>query len=51
MGKRSYGGWGMKTGERLFIVHPFVSVEFLNILSFNVLSFQKEHNKQNAHTL
>ena len=31
MGKRSYGGWGIKTGERLFIVHPFVPVEFLNI--------------------
>ena len=41
----------MKTGERLFIVHPFVPVEFLNILSFKVLSFQKEHNRQNAHTL
>lgn len=28
VGKRSYGGWGMKTGGRHFIFCPIVPVEF-----------------------
>ena len=48
MGKRSSGGWGMKTGERLHCP-PFCSYRIFKHI--NVLSFQKEHNKQNAHTL